>query len=96
MTPQHFSLLPLHERKETDMNMQELAMEYRESAALIRGRITELKSELQAGGMCEMEKLRLRIRIETLGSIYREVSETAVFMEKYYDRRYKKNGRYTV
>ena len=78
------------------MKMQELAVEYRESAALIRGRIAELRDTLQAGGLCEMEKLRLRIRIETLSSIFREVSETAVFMEKYYDRRYRKNGRYTV
>lgn len=78
------------------MKLADLAAEYRQSAAMLKERIAYLRHRLSTEELCNMDKLRLRIRIETLSSIFRETSEAAVFMERYYDRRYKKNGRFTV
>ena len=78
------------------MTMTELAKEYRDSAAMIKERMTTLRQRLETEELCEMDKLRLRIRIDTLAAIFRETNEAAVYMERYYDRRYKKNGRFTV
>lgn len=78
------------------MTMIELALEYKESALMIKKRIFELKALLKEGNMCEMDKLRLRARIDTLDRMERDTKEIAAFMERYYDRRYKKNGRYSV
>ncbi len=78
------------------MTMRELAIEYRESGEMLRGRIDELKSKLSSEKLCETEKFRLRTRIEALRSLFREVNEVAVFMEKYYEEGYRKNGRYSV
>lgn len=78
------------------MTMIEMAFEYRQSALLLKERIIELKELLAEGNMCEMEKLRLRGRIDTLSKMERDTKEIAAFMERYYDRRYKKNGRYSV
>ena len=78
------------------MTLSEMAAEYRQSAALLKGRITELRARLETGGMCEMEKLRLRIRIETLEAMYRETSEVAVNLERYYDRGHRRSARLTV
>lgn len=78
------------------MELQQLAIQYRESASLIKGRINILKETLQKEKLCEMEKFRLRVRIDTLNSIQREVTETAVFMERYYDRRYPRRGKFSI
>ncbi len=78
------------------MTMTELAMEYRESGLLLKTRIAELRQKLKTEDMCEMEKFRLRGRIDSLSKIEREVSEIAVFLERYYERGRKKNGRYSV
>ena len=78
------------------MNLTDLAAEYRDSAALIRERVMCLRRTLVEEPMCETEKLRMRLRIDKLNSIFRETSEAALFMERYYDRRYRKNGRFTI
>ena len=79
------------------MTLSELAIEYRESAALLRRRIGELRELLKTNGrLTETEKRRLRARIDTLASMYRDVSETAVNLERYYDWRYKRSARFTV
>ena len=79
------------------MTLSELAIEYRESAALLRRRIGELRELLKTNGrLTETEKRRLRARIDTLASMYRDVSETAVNLERYYDRRYRRSARFTV
>lgn len=78
------------------MMMIELAKEYRQSALLLKGRIAELKEKLATKNMCEMDKFRLRGRIDTLSKMEREMNEIAVVLERYYDRRYKRNGRYSV
>ena len=78
------------------MEMLELAKEYRESAAMLKWRIGELKESLGKDKMCEMEKLRLRRRIDILLNMYHDTNETAMVMERYYDRRYKRNGRFSI
>ena len=78
------------------MTLTELATEYREGAALLKQRIEELKEKLKTEKMREIDKLRLRIRIERLQTMMRETSEAAVYMEKYYEKRNRKNGRFTI
>ena len=78
------------------MTLEELAKEYRYSAALLKNRIETLRETSKDASLCEMEKLRLRIRIGTLQSLLRETNEAAVYMEHYYDRRYKKHGRFAI
>ena len=71
------------------MTLYDLAAQYRESAELLRGRITELSDTLKTTPMSETEKLRLRIRVDTLRRLFRDTSLTAVRLERYYDRRRK-------
>ena len=78
------------------MTLQEMAVGYRDSGALLKERIALLRERLKNEPMCQMEKLRLRIRIDTLSAIMREVNETAVVLERYYEKGYRRNGRYTL
>ncbi len=78
------------------MTMNELAREYRQSALLLKTRIAELRHQLLTKNLCEMDKFRLRGRIDTLSKMEREMNEIAVVLERYYDRRFKRNGRYSV
>ena len=78
------------------MTIIEMAEEYRYSGMLLKNRIAELRKLLSATKLCEMDKFRLRGRIDTLRSMERDVNEIAVVLERYYDRGYKRNGRYSV
>lgn len=66
------------------MILKDLAGEYRQSAELIRQRIAALTKKEKSGGLCEMELLRLRIRLETLRTMYYETLRTAKYLEDYY------------
>ena len=76
------------------MTMTKLAVQYRESAELLAGRIRELRSELENGGLCEMEKYRLRGRIGMLTTMYRQTRATAKRLEHYYDKEVRTVDRY--
>ncbi len=78
------------------MTLKELAEEYRDCARLLKERIILLREKLNGGRMCEMEKFRLRGRIAALEGMYRDTREAATVMEHYYDRGYKRNGRFLV
>lgn len=79
------------------MTMIELAVEYRQSAVLLKERIAILKAQLaHDSALCEMDKFRLRGRIDALTKMEREVTEIAVLMERYYERGYRRNVRYSV
>ena len=79
------------------MNMQELAIEYRRSAALLNSRIEALQLSLSNGNCTgEMEKMRLRRRINTLTAMYRQALDAAYTMERYYERGYRRSARYTL
>ena len=78
------------------MKMSELAVQYRESAAVIRDRVNLLRKLMHCDNLSEMEKYRLRVRIDTLNTIMRETNEAAAYMEHYYDRGRRKNGRFSI
>ena len=78
------------------MSMKALAGEYRQSAALLKQRADELICLMKKQPMCETEKYKTRLRIDTLMTIYRETSAVALLLERYYDRRYRRNERYKV
>lgn len=71
-----------------------MAASYRHSADLIRLRIIALKEEAQTAEPAEKSKLEQRIR--DLNVLYRETRQTALFLERYYDRRYHANGRHKI
>jgi len=73
------------------MTLLRMAASYRQSADLLRVRIIALKDEA-AKTEDPREKGRLEQRIRDLNILYRETRETALVMERYYDRRYH-NGR---
>lgn len=78
------------------MKMEKLAIEYRQTAAEIKARTEHLKDVLKIEKLCETEKFRLRRRIDILCSMQRDMTEAACVMEHYYDRRYKRNARYSI
>jgi len=78
------------------MQLNHLAAEYRDSAALLKERICQLKDNITVGNYCEMEKMRLRRRIDILSTMQRDTSEIALYLERYYDRRYPHRGKFSI
>ena len=68
------------------MTLRHMAASYRHSGELIRLRIIALKD--QARSAEPEERRQLEQRIKALNTRYRETRETAVILERYYDRRY--------
>ena len=68
------------------MLLKELAKEYRESAALMTERIEEINSKCLSDDICEMERLRLRRRLEILRTIYYDTLKTAKYLDSYYGK----------
>ena len=62
---------------------------------VLQGRIKELKT-LRKTLQEEEERLRVDHRIHTLQLIWREARDLAVLLEHYYERGYRRNGRYTL
>lgn len=77
------------------MTMQEMAREYRASAELLRARRDELRP-LLAQLTEEREIRRMEERIRMLQAMWSETRDLAVLMERYYERGYRKNGKYTI
>ena len=79
------------------MNMNDLAVQYRQSAQLLQQRIDELKNQLKTSPkMRSMDKLRLCRRIERLAEMHRQAIEAAYTMEKYYEERWRRCAAYTI
>ncbi|MDE7220721.1 MAG: hypothetical protein K2O45_14070 [Oscillospiraceae bacterium] len=76
------------------MTLLRMAASYRRSADLIRLRIIALKEAARTAAPAERSKLEQRIR--DLNVLYRETRETALVLERYYDRRYHGHGRRAV
>ena len=72
------------------MTLLRMAAGYRHSADLLRLRIVALKEQLREAS--PEEKARLEQRIRDLQTLHRETRETALVLERYYDRRYHRNG----
>lgn len=77
------------------MTLLRMAASYRQSGELIRLRIAALR-EAARTETDSVERLRLEQRIRELTALYRETREIALVLERYYDRRYHNNERYTL
>lgn len=77
------------------MTLLRMAVDYRQSGELIRLRIAALK-EAQKQTEDMEEKRRYEARIRDLSALYRETREVALVLERYYDRRYHRNERYSL
>lgn len=76
------------------MTLLEMAAEYRRNCALLKERMDLLRRGL-AGEEDPAALQALRRRLEELTVLYREGREVALHMERYYDRRYYKDGKFT-
>ena len=77
------------------MTLVELSVEYRTSADALQARIGQL--EQQGQQEADMgEQLLLADRIRILRGILRETRELAVLCERYYERGYRRNAKYTL
>lgn len=76
------------------MTLLRMAASYRQSGDLIRLRIIALRDAAKTASPDERSRLEQRIRELTV--LYRETREIALVLERYYDRRYHNNARYTL
>ena len=65
------------------MTLYELSLEYEQSAALLRGRISELE-RAQKGAGDELSRARLDRRLRPLRSMYRDTRAVARYLNNYY------------
>ena len=77
------------------MTLLELSVEYRAHARALDFRICQLQAVL---GRTENEDQRLMLneRIHMLSTMLREARELAVLTERYYERGYRRNAKYTL
>jgi len=77
------------------MTLMELSKEYRTQAGVLCLRIHTLQGG-RAAVRSEMERLCLDERIKMLECMWREARDLAVLTERYYERGYRRNARYTL
>ena len=77
------------------MTLLEMSVYYADSAAMIRGRIAELRAAARAQTDPAAAR-QLLLRVESLQPLLREMRELAVLTARYYDRSYHKHERYTL
>ena len=76
------------------MTLLELSGEYRASAAALRERVLLLEHRLRGADGDGRRLLEGRIRL--LRAMCREARELAVLCERYYERGYRRNAKYTL
>ena len=77
------------------MTLLELSVEYRAHARALDLRICQLQRRLElTRNPDESDQLQERIRM--LSTMLREARELAVLTERYYDRGYRRNAKYTL
>lgn len=76
------------------MSLQELSLEYRDSAGLLRQRLSLLRRQLQRETDPE-EIWQLKRRIAVLTPMLTEMNTLAELTGRYYERGYYRNARYT-
>lgn len=81
--------------EEENMTLLELSVEYRAQAGRLRHRIKELESVRQEQKDSAI-KGSLDYRIRILSDLWREARDLAVLTERYYERGYRRNARYTL
>lgn len=80
------------------MTLQELSVEYRAHAQALSLRIQDLNTQLAQLDRLEdsTECCLLEDRIYMLSTMLREARELAVLTERYYERGYRRNAKYTI
>lgn len=75
------------------MTLKELAVQYRTQARVLQDRISLLEKEgAKEGG----QTAQLAYRLQCLTEMWREARDIAVLLERYYERGYRRNGRYSL
>lgn len=77
------------------MTLLELSVEYRAHAQALHLRIGQLEDRLEQTSDAD-ERIQLETRIHMLSTMLREARELAVLTERYYDRGYRRNAKYTI
>ena len=77
------------------MTLLELSVEYRAHAQALSQRIGQLERQLEQTEDDD-RRCQLKDRIRMLSAMLREARELAVLTERYYDRRYRRNAKYTI
>ena len=77
------------------MTLLELSVEYRAHARALDFRICQLQAVLERTEN-EDQRLILNERIHMLSTMLREARELAVLTERYYERGYRRNAKYTL
>ena len=77
------------------MTLLELSVEYRAHARALDFRICQLQAVLERTEN-EDQRLMLQERIHMLSTMLREARELAVLTERYYERGYRRNAKYTL
>lgn len=77
------------------MTLLEISVEYRRQAEVLRGRIGELSQVKETMREAE-ERSAMEYRIKILQGIWREARDLAVLTERYYEKGYRRNVKYTL
>ena len=77
------------------MTLKEISGQYRASAAALRERALLLEGRRRAEAD-EAARRLLESRIRLLRAMWRETRDLAVLCERYYDRGYRRNVKYTI
>ena len=80
--------------REHTMTLIEISVEYRTQATVLRQRLKELQAQLPQLDQDQRSTMEDRIRV--LAVMWREARDLAVLCERYYDRGYRRNGKYTL
>ena len=78
------------------MTLLELSAEYRASAEALRERALTLEHRLREYEWDAAVRVQLEDRIRLLRAMWRETRDLAVLCERYYDRGYRRNVKYTI
>lgn len=82
-------------QEERGMTLREMSVQYRAQEGVLHGRIRLLTAYLE-GEDDETTRGQLTERIRMLNTMRREAGELAVLTERYYERGYRRNVKYTL
>jgi hypothetical protein len=77
------------------MTLQEMSEEYKQQADRVKARMRAL-AQARRESRDETEQTELAQRIRELTPIWRETREQATLLAHYYERGYRRNGKYTI
>lgn len=77
------------------MKLHELSSGYADAAKLLKIRLSQMRKELASEPDAQKRTI-LRYRIRYLGAILTQCYELQELTARYYERGYKRNGKYTL